>query len=152
MGDAGREREAAEAVERSETSAEVGGSSASGSRSSNKMEGEEEEEKEEEEAAQNFLLYLLPAGRGRGGARAMHDQVEFAEEVTTEYVQRADVLITHTAVYDTLHAEPLNSVHDKEVAGYMDQMIKFIRGEGDHGEHAGGKHPQERDACSKRVQ
>ena len=26
----------------------------------------------------------------------------------------------------TVHAEPLNSVHDKEVAGYLDEMIKLI--------------------------
>ena len=60
--------------------------------------------------------------------QGMHDraEVEFVDEVTTEYVQRADVLITHTVVSDTLHAEPLNSVHSKEVAGYSDEMNKLI--------------------------
>ena len=56
----------------------------------------------------------------------MHDQVEFAEEVMTEYVQRANKLITHTVVSNTLHAEPLNLVNSKEVAGYMDEMNKLI--------------------------
>ena len=55
----------------------------------------------------------------------MHED-EFKEEVTTEPAQRADVLITHTVVLDTLHAEPLNSVHSKEVAGYWDVMNKII--------------------------
>ena len=46
--------------------------------------------------------------------------------MTTEYVQRADVLITHTVVSDTLHAKPLNSVHSKEVARCLDEMNKLI--------------------------
>ena len=95
-----REREAAEAVECSETSAKVGGS-----RSSNKMEGEEEEEKEEKKLPKTSSSTSSRRVVGVEG-KGMHDQVEFAEEVTTEYVQRADVLITHTAVYDTLHASP----------------------------------------------
>ena len=65
----------------------------------------------------------------------MHDQVEFAEEVMTEYIQRANKLITHTVVSDTLHAEPLNLVNSKVVAGYMDEMNKLIEGEGDRGGH-----------------
>ena len=57
----------------------------------------------------------------------------------------------HTVVYDTLHAEPQNSVHDKEVAGYMDQMIKFIEEKVTMG-NTWEKHHQERDAGSERVQ
>ena len=75
----------------------------------------------------------------------MHDLVEFAEEVTTEYVQRADVLITHTAVFSTLHGGSMNSVHSKEVTGYtvpgeaapgMEGMHKFMEEKvtGDTGE------------------
>ena len=48
--------------------------------------------------------------------------VEYAEdgedEVTIEYEQRAGVLRIHTANTFTLHAEPLNSFHCKEVTGY----------------------------------
>ena len=45
----------------------------------------------------------------------------------TEYVQRADVLINlHTVVFNTLHAEPQNSVHSMEVVGYLNGMIKLI--------------------------
>ena len=43
------------------------------------------------------------------------------------------VLITHTVVSDTLHAEPLNSIHSKEVAGYLDEIKKKVIA-GDKGE------------------
>ena len=42
---------------------------------------------------------------------------EYEDAVTTEFVQRADVHI-HTAVFSTLHASSMNSVHSKEVPGY----------------------------------
>ena len=63
--------------------------------------------------------------RGIMDQGSLHED-EFTEEVTTEHVQRADVLITHTVVSDTLHAELLNSVHSRAVAGYMDEMNKLI--------------------------
>ena len=62
-----------------------------------------------------------------GMGMLVYKEYEFWKEVTTQYVQRADVLINiHTVVSDTLHAEPLNSAHSKEVAGDMDEIIKVI--------------------------
>ena len=60
---------------------------------------------------------------------------ENGDAVTIEYV-RADVLKIHTVVTYTLQADPLNSVHCKEVAGYsgraettpcMNEMSKFTK-------------------------
>ena len=53
----------------------------------------------------------------------MHERAEdeFGKE---EAVERVDVLTTD--VSDTLHAEPLNSAHSKEVAEGMDVIIKLI--------------------------
>ena len=52
---------------------------------------------------------------------------EYAEDlnvdkVTIEYAQRADALKVHTVVAYTLHADSLNSVHSKEVAGYAGRV------------------------------
>ena len=55
----------------------------------------------------------------------MHEG-EFMGEMTIEHA-RADVLTSlHTVVYDTLHAQPQNSVHSREVGGYLDEIIKLI--------------------------
>ena len=62
------------------------------------------------------------------GSQDMYEDEFNEEEVTTEYVQCAGVLINlHTVVSDTLHDEPLNSAHSKEVARDMDEMNKLIK-------------------------
>ena len=91
---------------------------------------------------------LLARDRAVGRAGGVHER-EFDGMEKTKYVQRADVLInTHTVVSGTVHAEPLNSVHSKEVAGYMGRDGQVHRGEGDEERN----HPQERDACIEFVQ
>ena len=97
-----------------------------GSQSSNKMPGRrkrnERRKKQMPESSSSTSSRRDVGVRHQG----MHDRVEFEEEVTTEYVQRADVLTTKTVVSDTLRAEPLNSVHSKEVAGYLEEMNRLI--------------------------
>ena len=58
------------------------------------------------------------------GEQGMHED-EFTEEGDDRARSaRADVLINlHTVVFDTLHVEPLNSVHGREV---LDEIIKLI--------------------------
>ena len=95
-------------------------------RSSNKMAGRRKRKKRRKKKLPKTSSSTSSRRVVGAGDQDMHED-EFEEEVTTEYVQRADVLFNlHTVVFDTLHAEPLNSVHGKEVAGYLGEMDKFI--------------------------
>ena len=74
---------------------------------------EEEKEEEEEETAEDTLLFLLPppwqlpVWRWKQGITHEYAVYEFKDEGI------------HTVVSDTLRAEPLNSVHIKEVTGCL---------------------------------
>ena len=120
-----RERESAEAAERSETSAEVGGSSASGSRSSNKMGGRRKRKKRRKKLPKTSSS-TSTRRRAVNQGTFKYAENEEEDEVMIEYEQRAGVLRIHTADTCTLHAEPLNSVHCKEVWGYLEEIIKLI--------------------------
>ena len=99
------------------------------SRSSNKMAGRRKRTKMRKQKllkASSSTSSRWDVGVGHQGMHVRAED-EFEEEATTEYVQRAEVLINlHTVVSDTLHAEPLNSAHSKEVAKYLEEMNRFI--------------------------
>ena len=62
------------------------------------------------------------------GGKGMHEDTEdeFAEAATIEYVRRVDVLTTPAFDSGPMHATLLNSIHSKEVVGYLDEIIKLI--------------------------
>ena len=90
---------------------------ARGSRSSNKVGGRRKRKKRRKKKLPKTSSSTSSRCRERN-----QGAVEYAEdgedEVTIEYEQRAGVLRIHTANTFTLHAEPLNSFHCKEVTGY----------------------------------
>ena len=79
------------------------------------------------------------------GRRGMHDRAE-------DEFGKEEAAVTETVVFDTLHAEPLNSAHSKEVAVDMDEIIKQIEEKVIMVGHGGGIHPQARTAGVELVQ
>ena len=125
-----REREVAEAAERSETSEEVGGSLASGSRSSKKMGGRRKRKKRRKKLPKTSSSTSSRRRAVDQGIMFEHGEDEVKDAEKIEYVQRADVLIIHSSDTCTLHAEPLNSVYCMKVMGYMEAMNKLIEEKG----------------------
>ena len=91
---------------------EAGRAAAARSRSSNKMGGRRKKKKRrKKKVPKSSSSSLLPRAVG---------WMEHEDEgtVTTEYVQRADVHFS-ADVFNTLHADSMNSVHSLEVAGFF---------------------------------
>ena len=115
----------AEAVQRRLVEHERREQAASGSRPSKKMPGKRKKKKRRKKKVPKSSSSHSSRRDVGMGRRGMHDRAEdeFGKE---EAAERADVLTTETVVSDTLHAEPLNSAHSKEVAGEMDEVHKFF--------------------------
>ena len=91
---------------------------ARGSRSSNKVGGRRKRKKRRKKKVPKTSSSTFSRCRVRNQGAVEYAEDGGEDEVTIEYEQRAGVLRIHTTNTYTLHAEPLNSFHCKEVTGY----------------------------------